>query len=122
MMKILFACIFIYIHVYVKKVLLLVFRNSLKRSSSKAEREEKRVHKQARQRDVTLAAQVKSHAFPVLSLPSSFFLPVAAKHREEGEYPKVMCRSFLCGASRSWKNEGRLEGFAVLKKISQLYA
>lgn len=41
MMKILFACIFIYIHVYVKMVLLLVFSNSRKPSSSKAEREEK---------------------------------------------------------------------------------
>lgn len=41
MMKILFACIFIYIHVYGCMVLLLVFINSQKLSSSKAEREEK---------------------------------------------------------------------------------
>lgn len=73
MMKILFACIFIYIHVYGCMVLLLVFINSQKLSSSKAEREGKQcdINRPARQRDVTVAAQVKSQAFPVLSFPSS---------------------------------------------------
>lgn len=122
MMKILFACIFIYIHVYVYTVLLLVFINSRKLSSSKAERKEKQCVINRPDSEMWLwLPKLRAELSQCCLYFLACFLPVAAKHREEGEHLKVICRSFLSGASCSRKNEGRLEGFVVLKKISQLY-